>query len=71
MTIGSLDASLNAANMNKNIDFEALINCRKILCEKFNLDYKSLELSMGMSHDFEQAVRIIHKKLINSYLYVN
>jgi uncharacterized pyridoxal phosphate-containing UPF0001 family protein len=55
MTIGSYDASVSCE---KNPDFEALVECRKSICEKFNIDYKNIELSMGMSHDFEQAVSV-------------
>ena len=56
MTIGSLDASLNSSN--KNPDFEALVQCRENICKKFNIDLKQVELSMGMSHDYEQAVSV-------------
>ena len=54
MTIGSLDASLNSSD--RNPDFEALVKCRENICKSFNIDASCIELSMGMSHDFEQAV---------------
>ncbi len=54
MTIGSYEASINSEE--RNPDFDALIKCREDVCKKFNLDFKQVELSMGMSHDFEQAV---------------
>ena len=33
-----------------------LIECRDSLISALNLEADSLEISMGMSHDFEQAV---------------
>lgn len=35
-----------------------LIECKNRLVEKFSLDSNSMELSMGMSHDFDQAVNL-------------
>ena len=55
MTIGSYEASVNSSD-SRNPDFDALIKCRDDVCKKFNLDFKQVELSMGMSHDFDQAV---------------
>ena len=37
-------------------DFEALVQCRARAAEALGVEASSLELSMGMSHDFEQAV---------------
>ena len=37
-------------------DFEALVQCRVLTAEALGVGAASLELSMGMSHDFEQAV---------------
>ena len=37
-------------------DFEALVQCRVLTAEALGVAAASLELSMGMSHDFEQAV---------------
>jgi len=39
-------------------DFGCLINCRKEVCEKLGLSENDVELSMGMSHDFEKAVEM-------------
>ncbi|RCK56262.1 hypothetical protein Cantr_05578 [Candida viswanathii] len=52
MTIGSFDESVSADGENK--DFKKLMETKQILDKKFNLD---LELSMGMSNDFEQAIK--------------
>ena len=54
MTIGLLD-NVNAAD---DSDFHMLIQCRKELCEKFNLSTDDIELSMGMSHDYERAIQV-------------
>lgn len=56
MTIGSYEQSTNEDEI--NLDFKNLIQCRNELVEKLNLDPNSLEISMGMSHDFEQAVKM-------------
>jgi uncharacterized pyridoxal phosphate-containing UPF0001 family protein len=56
MTIGSLQNSLNSKDVNQ--DFKILIDCRKQLCTEFNIDENQIELSMGMSNDFEQAVKL-------------
>lgn len=39
--------------------FQCLIQCRKDVCQQLALPLDSLELSMGMSHDFEHAVSSI------------
>ena len=39
-----------------NPDFVALMNCHKDICDKYNLHPNELNVSMGMSSDFEQAV---------------
>lgn len=53
MTIGKFgyDTSLGP-----NPDFITLKQCRDTLCQELNLDLKNVNLSMGMSDDFEQAV---------------
>lgn len=51
MTIGSFAESVGGQ---ENKDFTALVNLKKQLDEKFGLD---LELSMGMSNDFIEAIR--------------
>lgn len=38
------------------ITLQRLIDCRKEVASKFNLDEAKVELSMGMSHDFEKAI---------------
>ena len=51
MTIGSFEASTLDE---ENKDFKALSTVKTELDKEFNLD---LELSMGMSNDFEQAIK--------------
>lgn len=41
-----------------NPDFVRLKQCRDDICQSLGLDWKKLHLSMGMSTDYEQAVRI-------------
>lgn len=55
MTIASLEHSLNQSS--KNPDFECLVDCKNKICDQFQLNKDDFELSMGMSNDFEQAVR--------------
>lgn len=52
MTIGSWDVS--HSNSEENKDFAALVQWKKKIESKYNLN---LKLSMGMSSDFEQAVK--------------
>ena len=54
MTIGALGASDN--NEQYNPDFERLVMCRKTL--EAELGLQNLELSMGMSADYEVAVKM-------------
>ena len=54
MTIGLYD-NVNAED---DSDFRALVQCRKELCEKFNIALNEIELSMGMSHDYERAIQM-------------
>jgi uncharacterized pyridoxal phosphate-containing UPF0001 family protein len=43
-----------------------LIECRQKLSKELGLEEKSIELSMGMSNDFEQAVTcLLHLKRFN------
>lgn len=51
MTIGSFSESLSDDG---NADFKNLLQLKKELDSKYNID---LELSMGMSNDFEEAIR--------------
>ncbi|UJR22763.1 hypothetical protein I4U23_025795 [Adineta vaga] len=53
MTIGSLDNVQAASDQ----DFQVLVQCRKDLCEKYNRNLNDIELSMGMSHDYERAIQ--------------
>lgn len=54
MTIGQYDYDLKAPNP----DFLTLAKCRQDVCENLNLDIKQVELSMGMSSDFEHAIEL-------------
>lgn len=36
--------------------FQCLIECRENVCEKLSISLEDVELSMGMSNDFEKAV---------------
>jgi len=54
MTIGALEQSLDSTEENQ--DFRCLADLRKKFCIEKNLDLNSIELSMGMSSDFEQAI---------------
>lgn len=56
MTIGQYDYDMSQG---PNPDFLKLVECRKEVCEKLNLDINEVELSMGMSCDFEQAVSTV------------
>jgi uncharacterized pyridoxal phosphate-containing UPF0001 family protein len=38
-------------------DFETLAKCRDSVAEALDVEPKSLELSMGMSGDFEEAIK--------------
>ena len=40
---------------------QCLIECRQCVCERLKLDTDAVELSMGMSSDFEHAVSILVK----------
>jgi len=51
MTIGKIDAP-------PENDFQILLNCRKELCEKLSLDIDNVELSMGMSSDYQKAIEM-------------
>lgn len=51
MTIGSFQASTSDE---ENSDFKKLVQLKKVLDEKYKLN---LQLSMGMSNDFQEAIR--------------
>jgi len=51
MTIGRPDAPPDQP------DFILLSNLKKVVCEKLSIRGEDFDLSMGMSHDFEQAIQ--------------
>lgn len=53
MTIGAPGHDYSKGS---NPDFEYLLSCRKEICEKFSWNPDDVELSMGMSADYEEAV---------------
>lgn len=55
MTIGAFDHDLTKG---PNPDFQVLLKCRQSICDKLAMDMNSVELSMGMSHDFEHAIEV-------------
>lgn len=64
MTIGKFghDYSLGA-----NPDFECLLKCHNNVCSSFNIKADEVEISMGMSDDFEHAVSHINRKMNNNH----
>ncbi|KAH7729565.1 proline synthetase associated protein [Aphelenchoides avenae] len=55
MTIGSIAESSN--NRAENADFQRLKDVRASVCKSLGRDEESLELSMGMSQDYETAIK--------------
>jgi hypothetical protein len=55
MTIGSSKSSEQGSSQNS--DFSCLVECRQMVATALVIPPESLELSMGMSQDYEQAVR--------------
>uniref|UniRef100_A0A1B6LK24 Pyridoxal phosphate homeostasis protein n=1 Tax=Graphocephala atropunctata TaxID=36148 RepID=A0A1B6LK24_9HEMI len=55
MTIGKFDHDLTKG---PNPDFQVLIRCREDVCQALNKKPEDLELSMGMSNDFEHAIEV-------------
>lgn len=55
MTIGQFGYDLSSG---PNPDFICLKKCREDVCKDLNLDWKTLNLSMGMSDDFENAIEV-------------
>ncbi|KAM5170117.1 pyridoxal phosphate homeostasis protein [Mantella aurantiaca] len=55
MTIGSFGYDLSQG---PNPDFQLLLKQREEVCEKLGLPGEAVELSMGMSSDFEHAIEI-------------
>jgi len=58
MTIGAIARSKATTPENENEDFVALREQRDLVAEKLGLEKESLELSMGMSDDFEGAITL-------------
>lgn len=55
MTIGSYDSQ---QMQGPNPDFLSLVETRSMICKELDLDPSMFELSMGMSGDFEEAIRL-------------
>ncbi|XP_062911423.1 pyridoxal phosphate homeostasis protein isoform X2 [Mobula hypostoma] len=55
MTIGKYGYDLSAG---PNPDFQVMLACRQELCGKLNLPLEAVELSMGMSTDYEHAIEV-------------
>ncbi|XP_063992779.1 pyridoxal phosphate homeostasis protein [Diachasmimorpha longicaudata] len=55
MTIGAY--GYNPAN-GPNPDFLSLVKCREDVCRELGLDINNVELSMGMSTDYEHAIEL-------------
>ncbi|CAE1281248.1 yggS [Acanthosepion pharaonis] len=55
MTIGAYNHDLSKG---PNPDFQKLLQCQKKICEEFHLNPADLQLSMGMSNDFEHAIEV-------------
>jgi hypothetical protein len=72
MTIGMF--GYNIAN-GPNPDFIRLIGCREKICKELNIDIKNIELSMGMSNDYEHAVSSLGiiqlDKIVNIYIFLH
>ena len=56
MTIGSVQNS--QASETPNPDFLTLVECRRSVCTEHGLVEEDVELSMGMSSDFEEAIAL-------------
>ncbi|XP_036312850.1 pyridoxal phosphate homeostasis protein [Pipistrellus kuhlii] len=55
MTIGSFGHDLSQG---PNPDFQMLVSLREELCKKLNIPTDQVELSMGMSMDFQHAIEV-------------
>jgi len=62
MTIGDLGNSIprdkSAAEPDSNPDFLSLVECRRDVAKELGVEETSLELSMGMSNDYLEAIRM-------------
>ncbi len=56
MTIGKFGHDYSTG---PNPDFISLMKCHKDVCEAFSLSEADVEVSMGMSDDFEEAVSVL------------
>ncbi|XP_017771115.1 PREDICTED: proline synthase co-transcribed bacterial homolog protein [Nicrophorus vespilloides] len=56
MTIGRFGYNWRDEGAPPNPDFLGLIECRAALCDHLGIDHVAMELSMGMSDDFEHAI---------------
>lgn len=61
MTIGAYGYDVSSG---PNPDFVKLVACRDEVCQALSLDPNDLELSMGMSTDFENAVSLDYDTFI-------
>ena len=66
MSIGARGHDYSAG---PNPDFDTLIKCRKEACDALDLVVDEMELSMGMSGDFEEAVSKMMIILIVSFVH--
>jgi len=57
MTIGNLGNSLSAVKDGGNPDFQTLREVRRKVSQQLNVPESEIELSMGMSNDFEEAIK--------------
>lgn len=57
MTIGAIARSKETTPETENEDFEALRDARDNVAKALDIDVKELDLSMGMSSDFEGAIK--------------
>ena len=57
MTIGAIARSKGLEEGSENEDFVRLVEVRDAVAKELELEQQDLELSMGMSEDFESAVR--------------
>jgi PLP dependent protein len=56
MTIGAIARSVATTPENENEDFDCLRGQRDLVAQELKLEADKLELSMGMSEDFEGAI---------------
>lgn len=59
MTIGALAHSVKREpDQGPNPDFLTLLDCRQKISKEFDIPLNEIELSMGMSNDFEEAIKM-------------